>query len=223
MDFEKLRNSPLFKNGQMRTTFDGKCIETVNAAFDTLLVESAPPTDTIWKGRNSGATGRYSKHANANEILGDRNPINLQHLHKVLTIGDGYTPDEFREEICRQWRQNNDAISRIQGQSPAKIIASEIFIVVPGTHVGKHRHIFAPQTVTFGYRFDDVDDGSHLLLWDKSDMEHQYPFPLDPQFYFTFLDSADHGAQVNSWMFFWFYDFDRYVDIPPDIPYAKTI
>lgn len=223
MDFERLRNSPFFKNGQMRTTFDGKSVETVNAAFDTLLVESAPPTDTVWKGRNSRATGRYSSHKNGNDVVGNNNPINLHHLHKVLSIGDGYIPDEFREEICRQWRQNNDAISRIQGQSLAKIIASEIFIIVPGTHVGKHRHVFAPQTVTFGYRFDGIDDGSHLLLWDKSDVEHKYPFPLDSQFYFTFKDHADHGANVNSWMFFWFYDFDRYVDIPPDIPFVKTL
>jgi hypothetical protein len=223
MDFEKLLHSPFFKNGQMRTTFDGRSVETVNSAFDTLLVESAPPQDFIWKGRNSRASGLYSKNKNGNEILGDNNPINLQHLHKVLSIGNGYIPDEFRTEICRQWSENNAALAKIREHSDAKIIASEIFMVTPGTNVGKHRHIFAPQTVTFGYRFDSIDDSSYLSVWDKSDQEHQYKLPLDRKFYFTFKDSADHGAQVNSWMFFWFYDFDRYVDIPDDIQYTRTI
>jgi hypothetical protein len=219
--FQELKQSQFYKNGQLRSTFSGIQVETVNAAFDTMLVESAPPTEFIWKGRNSRATGLYSNDVNGLDKLGEQNPINLQHLHKVLSIEGDYIPQEFRIEICRQWNEVNEVVNKIKSQSSAKVVASEIFLVCPDTNIGKHRHKFAKQTLTFGYRFSTDSDGSYLMLWPNNEEQH-YEFPLSNKFWFTFKDHADHGAQVNSWMFFWFFDFDQHIDIPEEMPFVKT-
>jgi hypothetical protein len=201
MNFDNLRHSKFLKVGMNR--YDSKAQEIITAPLasydvstvtvDNLQLQNDP--DTL-------VTPLY---------------MNVIHLGNALIAGDDYIPREFRNEIYRQW-QEVDSIFKRTGQTPR---IAKLVIQTPGSYVGSHIHK-CKQTLTFGYRYQEEkitsDDSSYLILGPEHD-PYRIDFPDHNKICFTFLDQLAHAVYSKEWAFYWFGDFDDYVEIPKDIDF----
>ena len=203
MNFENLRKSSFFKFGKLR--FDASSLTIIEkdvANYDTLCFTTV--NEDIWNNIDTPSS-----------FAGKGGTYPLPHLRRILT--SGLIETDVKYALCSQWIEVNKVLEKMQGTG---VIHSLLLIQPPGTIVPRHAHA-CKQTITFCYKFDDEKlengDKSHFVVGSS---DTRIDMIQDDKFCFMFRDSKPHSTYTNEWRFWWFFDYDRYLEFPKDNPFT---
>ena len=200
MNFSNFKNSDFYKLGQLRYDIINHEFKTMGLAFyDTL------PLTHIDSKLEYVLDEKYLRPVSLKQT------ITLLHLRRALENECNFVPMEFRLAIAKQWQEVTSMLDKLE----KKPIASFLMIQAPGMERMNHKHD-CPQTFTVCFSFDEdtVESQDHFVL----DSTRIAEFPKDNKFYFTFVNDPYHAGPSSKWRFFYFHDFDGYLDIPTDFP-----
>ena len=121
---------------------------------------------------------------------------------------------DIKKKIVSQWTSTLKVINQIEiGPSYSGLVIS-----LGGSDIKKHKHeSFTKQTLTFQFEFpkflNHLYEDTINLYDDTGDITYKLQPRKTNKSIFTFRDNVVHGGVSRHLKFFWYYDYEKYVDL----------